>query len=404
MNIQAMREKRGQLTASLRALLDKTPADKWSDKDQRQYDNTMAEVEKLDAQIDRAQRALDAEAESMFRNGGRNTEAAATGWTDANGRPVQVLGPNDRLVDTVRRNFDTEDDERPAGDALAQLVQAVANGGDAAAVRALTTGSDTEGGIWLNPSVGAEIIDLARGMSVAVNAGMRTLSMESPEVRLVRVEEDATPNWIGEQSKVKRAEPSFGALRLVAKKLIVHVPVSSELIEDASNLSNELSRLLAEAFAAEIDRIALNGAGKSGEPIGILNTSTVQSQTPAAYDYEALLDALQALEDENFGAGSMVHEPSLARTLRGQKDSNGQYLAPPADLVEVPRFVSTRLPTNRAIVGNFNETILGVRSQLAISVNESAGLERDEVIVVARWRGDFGIARPRGLVNLNVGG
>ena len=166
-----------------------------------------------------------------------------------------------------------------------------------------------------------------------------------------------------------------------------------------------MSRLLAEAFAAEIDRIALAGDGKKGQPTGVLFTDGVQAQTPSAYDYESLLDSLQALEDENFppvascttGTGT-----NAARSSRGS--GTGQFLAPPPDLADVPRFVSTRLPTNRAIVGNFAETILGVRSQLAISVNQTAGIERDEVHRVARWRGDFGIARPKGLVHLNIGG
>jgi len=401
--IQAMREQRQAVTDRVRKLLDSTPPEKWKDDHQRQYDAALAEVEQIDATIRREQTLLDAEAREML---GQSPTTAVTGWTDANGRPVQVLGPNDRLADVVRGRDDFDrDDELPAGDKLAQLVTAAVNGGSPETVRALTTGSDTEGGVWLNPTVGAEIIDMARGLSVATRAGMRTLSMESPEVRLVRVVEDAVPSWQGEQQLVKRAEPSFGALRLVAKKLIVHVPVSSELIEDASNLSNELSRLLAESFAAEIDRIALAGDGADGQPVGVLNTDGVQAQTPAAYDWESLLDALQALEDENFGAGSIVHEPALARALRGLREGSGtgQFLAPPTDLADVPRLVSTRLPTNRAIVGNFAETILGVRSQLAISVNQAAGVDRDEVIVVARWRGDFGIARPRALINLHIG-
>jgi len=402
--IQAKRERRKALTDSVRSLLDSTPADKWKPEHQRKYDTALAQIEAIDGEIDREQKLLDAEAESMFRGNGRtSTTSAASGWTDTNGRPVSVLGPQDKLVDTVRRNYDIDPDETPPGDALAQLVTAAVTGNSNDSIRGLTTGADSEGGFWLAPEVGANIIDLARGMSVATQAGMRTLSMESPEVRLVRVAEDATPEWIGEQNKVQRAEPSFGALRLVAKKLIVHVPVSSELIEDASNLSNELSRLLAESFAAEIDRIALAGDGADGQPVGVLNADGVQAQTPGSYGWESLLDALQALETENFPAGSIIHEPALARALRAQTDSTGQFVTPPTDLADVPRLVSTRLPTNRAIVGNFAETILGVRSQLAISVNQAAGVDRDEFLIAARWRGDFGIARPKGLVTLDVG-
>ncbi|MEN1729400.1 MAG: phage major capsid protein, partial [Pseudomonadota bacterium] len=130
----------------------------------------------------------------------------------------------------------------------------------------------------------------------------------------------------------------------------------------------------------------------------------VQAQDSATYDYDAHLDALQLIETANFLPSGVAHPPVLARSLRGLTDANNQYLAPPADLVEVPRMVTTRLPDDAAIFGDFREMVIGVRSQFSLMISQHARMERDTILIAARWRGDIGIARPKALVNITVTG
>lgn len=414
--IQAKRERRAALAAKTRALIDKTPSAKWGETEQREYDSNMAEIERIDAEIKRESRLMDLEAEQTFKRarGGKTSDSepgSRTEWQDSDGRPVVALGPNDRLADLVQARSQDQEEQLPP-DALGRMVKAMVTGDSRALeavgreypMQAMTTGRDTDGGVWIAPSVATSIIDAARAQSVIIQGGARTVEMTSPEMKLVRVLEDAKPGWLGEKQKGVEDSPGFGALRLVAKKLYVVVPVASELFEDAENLGNELNRLLAEAFAAELDRAGLVGDGKDGAPIGIRNYPGTLAESGTPYDYELLLDALEKVEGANFQPSALVQPPALARALRGLRegDGTGQYLAPPPDLAEVPRMVTTRLPDEAAILGDLREMVIGVRSNFSLLVSQAARLERDTVLIAARWRGDIGIARPKALCNLTV--
>lgn len=70
--IQALRERRNALVRDTRNLLDQNPGANWNDDHQKKYDDGMAEVERIDAEIGRQQRQLDAEADEAFKGmGGR---------------------------------------------------------------------------------------------------------------------------------------------------------------------------------------------------------------------------------------------------------------------------------------------------------------------------------------------
>lgn len=377
-----------------------------------EFEALVTAIEWAAARIDKISSDMDNDdaAEAMFTRNGNNAASQRPEWMDADGNAVRALGPKDRFSDLIRaRNTDAE--PLPP-DALGRMVKAMVTGdsrsmdaiGRDYPISSMTTGRDADGGVWIAPEVAGGIIDAARAQSVIVQAGARTIEMTSPEMKLVRVEEDAQPGWLGEKQKAVEDSPGFGALRLVAKKLFVVVPVASELFEDAENLGNELNRLLAEAFAAELDRAGLVGNGKDGAPIGIRNYPGTLSESGTPYDYELLLDALQKVEAANFNPSAVVHPPALARILRGLREdgATGQYLAPPPDLAEVPRMVTTRLPDEAAILGDLKEMVIGVRSNFSLLISNSARLERDTILIAARWRGDIGIARPKAICNLTV--
>jgi HK97 family phage major capsid protein len=270
----------------------------------------------------------------------------------------------------------------------------------------LLGGSDGSGGYWISPDLANSVIDSARARSVALRAGVQTVEMTSPEMRMVRVEEDPTISFTGEGNQITPSGIPFGALRLVAKKLACVISVSTELMEDASNLSAELDRLLGEAMASVIDGAILAGTAKKGGIVGILGSAGIQEEAAPGSDKRLgwlnLLDSLQKIETANLAEeAGLILPPAMLRQLRGQTDSEGRFLTPPVDLAETPRWSSTQLPATSGIHGRFAEVVLGVRSQLSIQVSPHIEFDKDRIMVRARWRGDVGLMRPAALVHLS---
>lgn len=221
---------------------------------------------------------------------------------------------------------------------------------------------------------------------------------------MVRVEDDPAFAFTGEGQEMSESSAPFGMVRLVAKKLAVQIPISSELIEDAVGLQAELDRLLGESIAASIDSSIYTGDGKKGSFTGILHASHVQELAAGGntvMDWDDLLEAQYKLDVENLGTDArLVLPPAMAKQIRGAKDTEGRYIAPPPDLADTSPLVSTNLPAASGVFGRFIEGILGIRSQLSIMVNPYTLAKRDMYLITARWRGDFALTRPKGLVKL----
>lgn len=69
-NLQAERERRNTLAKETRNLLDQNPGANWNDDHQKKYDENTAEIERIDASIERHQKVLDLTAENQFKDAG----------------------------------------------------------------------------------------------------------------------------------------------------------------------------------------------------------------------------------------------------------------------------------------------------------------------------------------------
>lgn len=401
-----LREKMGlrkRCLAVMRALNDDN-AD-LTDHEQRAFDRLAGVVDHLNNGIEFIRERLDGRTVSTGPDSGR------VEWKDSDGRPVALLRPNDSFADAVCRQ--TGANHRLPRTSLAATIQGMVTGDFSQAhaqaqasgfSASLVEGADPQGGYFVTPALAGEVIDHARARSTAIQAGTRTLPMESPEVRLVRVDDDPEFQFTGEKQEFPVSDVPFGMVRLVAKKQGVAIPVSRELIEDAVGLQAELDKLLGESLASSIDKAIYQGDGAKGSFTGILHASGVQEHAaafPKLLHWDDLLESQFKLETANLGTDAMlVLPPSLAKQLRGQKDQEGRYIAPPSDFSELRPAVSTNLPATDGVYGRFAEGILGIRAALSIQVNPFVEAKRDMVLIIARWRGDYAITRPAGLVKL----
>jgi len=414
--IAHMKDLRKDAAATMRKMLDAAEQEKrdLTAEEQQAFDGLADAVEYQTAHIGQLESnpsgAMAAPIGSRDRFGNRS--APSTDWTDAKGNPIRLLGRNDSFADAVARQTGQHHARLPST-SLASVVQSMVTGDHSTMERAvqaggfeasLLTGSDPDGGFFVNPSLAGTMIDHARSRSTAIAAGVRTLPMTSPEVRMVRVENDPEFLFTGEGQEMKESSPPFGMVRLVAKKMAVAIPISAELLEDAVGLQQELDRLLGESIAVSVDSSIYQGDGSKGSFTGILSAKHVQEHlaaTPKLLSWDDLLEAQFLLDQANLGTDTnLVLPPSMAKQLRSQKDTQGRYIDPPSDMTELRPAVSTNLPATSGVFGRFSEGILGIRSQLSIMVNPYVLAKRDMYLITAKWRGDFALTRPQAIVKL----
>ena len=143
--------------------------------------------------------------------------------------------------------------------------------------RVLAEGAVGTGGALVPTPIAAEIIDLLRAKAVSFQAGARTIPMDSATLKFAKLTKDPVGSWRAENAPITEDEPAFAATTLTAKTWALITRVSRELLEDAQNLDAVLRTGFANSAALALDSAILFGTGASNQPLGVANTSGIQS-------------------------------------------------------------------------------------------------------------------------------
>ncbi|APZ90536.1 phage major capsid protein [Fuerstiella marisgermanici] len=237
--------------------------------------------------------------------------------------------------------------------------------------------TDSAGGYILNGDLSSQVIDLARSASVCMRAGAVTMPMTTSELRIARVASDATSYWRPETAAVTSSTMTFEAVNLRAKTLACIVPVSIEMLEDASNAASVIESALAASMAQKLDAAGLVGTGAASEPLGIRNHSGINTiasvGTPADYNDISLAvgDIMAANYAGQVDGLSWISSPRTDDTYDGLQDTTNQPLMPTPRVAKLKRFSTTALPEDEgggsdeavSIVGDFSQLVFGMRTR-----------------------------------------
>lgn len=332
-------------------------------------------------------------------------------WRDREGRAVPVLAREDRMAAFA-----------PADDAASAL-------GFAGYLRALVNGATNDlerrvlggaaigtGGAIVPAPLAAGIIDLLRARTAAIQAGARVVPMTSATLAIARQTGDPAGAWRAENAAIAESDPAFDRVNLSAKSWAVRFNVSRELLEDGQNTDAMCRNILAQSAAIGLDRAILTGAGTATEPQGLANVAGLQSVVMAANGaplagWAPVLDAVRALELANAGTVSaMIANPRTARAIYGFADSTGQPLQAPPRIATVPTLTTTSLPVNETqgtatdcssiYLGDFSEVLVGIRTDLQVTVLQERYADVGQIGFMAWMRADVAVARPAALARI----
>jgi HK97 family phage major capsid protein len=285
-----------------------------------------------------------------------------------------------------------------------------------------TTGAAIVPTVW-----SADIIDRARNFAAVMQAGAEIVPMDAKIVQIGRLTGDPTAGFRAEGSPVTASDPTFDNCTLTAKTLSALVVGSLEWFQDANNVNEVVSNAIAKAVALQLDYCALFGgvtAGGEGvnlpsppNPVGILanllanapasvlgsaaNGTAITGATP----WNELLDTLYTPMDANEAPNAVLWNSKLARKYAKTYDTLGQPLRQPDMLAQMPKFVTNQIPSftqgtmaniaTDIVAGDFRQLIIGQRLDMTIQTLTERYAELGQIAIVAHWRGDVQLARPR---------
>lgn len=291
-------------------------------------------------------------------------------------------------------------------------------------VRAMTTTS----GSALVPTVWeGDLIDRARNKAAVLQAGAEIVPMDAKTVQIGRLTGDPTAAFRTEGSTITASDPTFDNVTLTATTMSTLVVGSLEWFQDADNVDEIVSDAIASGFALQLDLTALygsitSGAGSINLPtppnprgvLGTLNASAASSvlggatngtaQTSTSY-YNELLDLIYTPRSFNEEPTALIYNSKLGLQYAKAYDTTGQPLAAPSDVKDLPRYISNQVPsytqgtmTSRAtdvFAGDWRQLLIGQRLGLTIQTLTERYAENGQIGIVAHWRGDVALARPR---------
>jgi HK97 family phage major capsid protein len=196
--------------------------------------------------------------------------------------------------------------------------------------------------------------------------------------------------------------------------------VNNELLDDAAGFAATLDGMLAAALGLEMDRVALYGTG-AGQPLGLRNTPGVNevemdTNGAAPADYDKWLDVMQAIEEDNGMATTIIQAPRTkykqAKLVTGIT-SDKTKLTPPAAFAALTKLTSNQVAITEVqgssgatastdFFGGFANCAFGLRQQITIEMSRQSGttFEKNQTHVRAIMRGDFVALRPNQLGRL----
>lgn len=231
--------------------------------------------------------------------------------------------------------------------------------------------------------------------------------------------------WRSEAAVKNTSTAEFGEIVLTPYSLASIVPLSNELVADASlgtggSIVNMVANLMATAIAEEEDKAFWTGNG-SGKPTGIDNYSFTTVDAGAGASDSARADAVikatfRLPQGYRAGAVAVANKNTWAR-IATLKDADNNYLlsslagtASPV-LRGLPTYEQNDLPDGKMFIGDFRDYFIADRQGVTVDVSTEAtvsgtsAFENNLTYVRVEERVDGELAITNGIVEVqNLGG
>ena len=267
--------------------------------------------------------------------------------------------------------------------------------------RDLNVGTATAGGNLVDDVLlSGSFIDLLRNRLALADAGMTTLTGINGNISIPKQGSSATAYWVGEGSSPTESQQTIEQVNLSPKTCGAFVDYSRKLLLQSSIDVEQMVRDdLARVLALELDRVGLNGSGSSNQPLGLINTTGIGTQTITTFGTFAEYIGMETdVAVANADAGSLryIINASARGALKStEKASNtGMFVYENDEINGYPVTVTNQLANNDALFGDFSQLIMAMWSGLDLTVDPYAGATAGTVRIIALQDVDFAVKQP----------
>lgn len=296
--------------------------------------------------------------------------------------------------------------------------------GDKQKLQVLVEGTAGLGGN-LVPQEFANIIVEDRRDAVVMREYATVIQMNTDTLNLPTLDTRPHVSWRSEAAVKSTSTVQWGNITLTPYSLAAIVPLSNELVADASqgvggSIVNYVARLLTQAIAEEEETQFWTGSG-SGRPTGIDNYSLTTVDAGAGASDSGRADAYKELfyrlpQGYRNTAVWAANASTWARAAT-LKDSQGNYLlqrlgdSPIPQIMGRPAREVNALGDGKVFFGDYSFYYIGEREGLSVDTSDEAtvasqsAFERNLTFVRAEERVDGELASTRAVVEgANMGG
>lgn len=282
--------------------------------------------------------------------------------------------------------------------------------------KALSATSPADGGYLVPETYANEIIELLYPTTVINALGARRLSMESGNLNIPKIKTGARAMFTGENRPIPKSKPSFGNLKLSAKKLTALIPMSNDLLRSTS-FDNDVivGQDITKQMALGVDYGALLGTGGQFEPLGILNNNKVANIDATKLDTlyasnTGLLTAAfpnylvaQVLKNNVYADGlGFVFNTTMEQYFKSLRDEVGGFIF--ADEMnkngtlagypyKTTNLIETVNDKTSIIFGNWNDLIIGEQGALEITTSIEGAWTDDSGRLISAFENDQTLIR-----------
>lgn len=271
-----------------------------------------------------------------------------------------------------------------------------------------------------------EFIDMLRNTAQVIRRGATVMTGLTGNIAFPKQTGAITIYWVAENPgvDVTESEPTFGLVLLSPKTMQGTTSYSRQLLAQSPSSGVDIETIVRKDFAVghalALDRAAIHGTGTNGEPLGVYQTTDVQTQAMGgAVTFAELVAMIGKVAAANALTGSLggITTPGLAAKLMATlKDSvagaaymwegtfdDGRVAGYPISATNQVSSLMSGLDATGGtehglVVGIWPELLIGMWGALEIIVDPYAQKKRGLIEVTSFQMADVAIRHPESFV------
>jgi len=239
----------------------------------------------------------------------------------------------------------------------------------------------------------ASFIEQLRNQSVVARLGARLLTGLVGNVDIPKQTAGSTFTWLAENGASTDSDLTIGQVSLSPKTIGGAIPMTRRLLKQGTPDAEMLARSdLIQGAALAIDVGALSGTGAAGQPLGVMNTTGINTQAIADLangfpTFAEMVGFETAVLTDNalMGAMNYVTTPAIQGHMKTTFVDTGSGIRIQQD-GQVNGYNSTatnQLSAKSILFGNFNDCLIGMWGVLDLSVDTSTLASSGGIVVRA---------------------